>query len=46
MALTYYTELLEQVRDRSIILEEYARRLISQEELHAGEVEKMLRTPG
>ena len=31
---------------RSVALEEYARQLIQLEELHAGEVEKMLRKPG
>ncbi|MGE0385505.1 MAG: bacterioferritin [Gammaproteobacteria bacterium] len=44
--LGLYRELLELVRDRSVALEEYARQMISAEELHAGEVEKMLRRPG
>jgi bacterioferritin len=34
------------VRDRSVFLEEYARKMISEEEMHLGEVNKMLRKPG
>ena len=45
-ALGLYHELLDLVRDRSILLEEYARELIATEEQHLGEVEKMLRSPG
>lgn len=45
-ALTIYKELLDSVRDKSVLLEEYARKMISAEELHAGEVDKMLRKPG
>lgn len=45
-ALNLYNELLEEVQGRSIFLEEYARRLIFEEEMHAGEVDKMLRNPG
>ena len=45
-ALAEYRNLLELTRDRSVMLEEYARELISQEELHAGDVDKMLRKPG
>jgi bacterioferritin len=41
-----YYDLLEVARDRSVLLEDYARELISEEELHFGEVDKMLRTPG
>lgn len=41
-----YRELLTLVEGRSVMLEEYARRMIAEEELHAGEVEKMLREPG
>jgi bacterioferritin len=44
-AVTAYMELLELVEGRSVLLEEYARRLISDEERHKGEVEKMLRRP-
>ena len=44
--LRYYHELLEMVLDRNVMLEEYARRMISLEEAHMGEVEKMLRKPG
>lgn len=46
LALTMYNELLTLVEGRSIMLEEYARRMISQEEMHAGEMRKMLRKPG
>ncbi len=45
-ALAQYRQLLTLTRDRSVMLEEYARELIYQEELHAGEVDKMLRRPG
>jgi bacterioferritin len=45
-ALNLYKELLEDVQGRSIFLEEYARKLIYEEESHAGEVDKMLRNPG
>jgi bacterioferritin len=34
------------VRDRSVFLEEFARRMIAEEEMHLGEVNKMLRKPG
>jgi bacterioferritin len=42
-ALALYKELLTAVADRSIYLEEYARGLIGQEELHSMELKKMLR---
>lgn len=45
-ALALYRELLSQVRDHSVTLEEYARQMIAAEELHASEVDKMLRKPG
>jgi len=44
--LKLYKQLYELVRDRSVLLEDYARRLIAEEELHIGEVNKMLRKPG
>jgi bacterioferritin len=44
--LTLYKRLLDLVRDRSVLLEEYARKMIAEEELHVGEVNKMLRKPG
>jgi bacterioferritin len=44
--LALYKQLLELVRDRSVLLEDYARRMIAEEELHVGEVNKMLRKPG
>ena len=45
-ALKAYRELLELVRDRDVLLEEYAREMIASEALHQGEVDKMLRRPG
>src|SRR3954447_14924517 len=45
-ALSLYKELLTTVEDRSVMLEEYARQMVHAEELHAGEVDKMLRRPG
>mgnify|MGYP003288207176 CR=1 FL=1 len=44
--LALYKQLLDMVVDRSVLLEEYARRMIAEEELHIGEVNKMLRKPG
>jgi bacterioferritin len=44
--LALYKQLHELVRDRSVLLEDYARRMIAEEELHVGEVNKMLRKPG
>ncbi|MEA2206684.1 MAG: bacterioferritin [Blastocatellia bacterium] len=44
--LGLYKRLLELVRDRSVLLEEYARKMIAEEERHVGEVNKMLRKPG
>jgi bacterioferritin len=44
--LELYRRLLEMVRDRSVLLEDYARKMIAEEEQHLGEVNKMLRKPG
>jgi bacterioferritin len=44
--LALYRKLLELTRDRSVLLEEYARKMIVAEEMHVGEVVKMLRKPG
>ncbi len=41
-----YKELLELVEGHSVMLEEYAREMLQLEELHQGEVDKMLRKPG
>ena len=41
--LTYY-KLLDIVSNKSVYLEEYARSMIQQEELHSQEVEKMIKT--
>ncbi len=45
-ALALYRSLLEVVAGQSVMLEEYARQMIFAEEMHAGDVEKMLRRPG
>ena len=45
-ALGLYRELLDAVADASVALEEFARQMIHAEELHASEVDKMLRKPG
>ena len=45
-ALATYRELLAVVDGRSVLLEDYARQLIAEEEMHQGEVVKMLRHPG
>ena len=44
--LALYKKLLDLTCDRSVLLEEYARKMIVAEELHVGEVVKMLRKPG
>ena len=44
--LALYWQLFELVQGRSVLLEDYARRMIAEEELHIGEVNKMLRKPG
>lgn len=44
--LALYRELLGLVEGKSVWLEEYARQMIYQEEMHAFEVDKMLRKPG
>jgi bacterioferritin len=41
--LDAYRKLLEQVRDRSIMLEEFAREMIAAEEMHLAETRKMMR---
>ncbi len=45
-SLKTYQQLLDLVAGQSVLLEEYARRMIAAEELHLGEVDKMLRKPG
>ena len=45
-ALGLYRDLLDAVADASVALEEFARQMIHAEELHAAEVDKMLRKPG
>ncbi len=45
-ALGLYQKLLKLTADKSVMLEEYAREMIMAEELHIGEIDKMLRKPG
>jgi bacterioferritin len=45
-ALVLYKDLLAAVEGRSVMIEEYARKMIYAEELHASEIDKMLRKPG
>jgi len=45
-ALKLYRELLETVDGSSVALEEFARQMIQAEEMHAADVDKMLRKPG
>jgi bacterioferritin len=45
-ALDLYRELLSLVEGRSVALEEFARQMVLAEEMHAAEVDKMLRKPG
>jgi bacterioferritin len=45
-AIQLYKDLLVLVEGKSVWLEEYARTMVSQEEMHAFEVDKMLRKPG
>lgn len=44
--LALYKELLALVEGKSVFLEEYARELIYQEEMHIHDADKMLRKPG
>lgn len=44
--LAAYRALLDLVRDKSLMLQEYAEQMIHDEEMHLGEVDKMLRKPG
>jgi bacterioferritin len=41
-----YRKLLELVVNRNLMLEEYARRMVHDEEVHLSEIKKMLRPPG
>ncbi|RJF91851.1 ferritin-like domain-containing protein [Noviherbaspirillum saxi] len=45
-ALVAYYELLNIAAGKTVLLEEFAREMIVQEELHQDEVNKMLRSPG
>jgi bacterioferritin len=45
-ALRLYRELLDTVEGASVALEDFARQMIQAEEMHAADVDKMLRKPG
>lgn len=45
-AIASYEELLQIVQGKSIMLEEYASRMLAEETRHVGDVQKMLRMPG
>ncbi len=45
-SLALYKRLLEAVQGESVLLEEFARKMVAEEEQHLGEVDKMLRRPG
>ena len=45
-ALALYRDLLAKVEGKSVALEEFARQMIHAEEMHAADVDKMLRKPG
>lgn len=46
IALALYEKLMRLVEGKNVMLEEYARKMIYAEEMHRGEVDKMLRRPG
>ncbi|MBI3581308.1 MAG: bacterioferritin [Nitrospinae bacterium] len=45
-SLKAYEDLLAVVRDKNVLLEEYARKMVYEEEMHISDVNKMLRKPG
>lgn len=45
LALAEYSKLLDLVNGRNVLFEEYARRMIALEEMHLGDVRKMLKKP-
>lgn len=45
-AVESYMDLLKLVQGKSVMLEEYASRMVSDETRHIGDVQKMLRMPG
>jgi bacterioferritin len=46
VSLEAYEKLLELSKKENVVLEEYARQMIQQEQLHVWEVQKMMRRPG
>jgi bacterioferritin len=45
-SLKIYKDLMTLVEGKNVMLEEYSRKMIYAEEMHASEVNKMLRNPG
>lgn len=43
--VSLYHDLLKLVKDESVLVEEFARKMIAEEELHISEVEKMIKEP-
>jgi len=41
--VSLYRELLDLVKDKSVLIEEFARKLIAEEEQHVGDIQKMIR---
>ncbi len=46
IGLSHYYELLKAIEGKSVLLEEYARKMIMEEEMHISDVDKMMRKPG
>jgi bacterioferritin len=46
IGLQHYYDLLKLVEGKSVLLEEYARKMIMEEEMHISDVDKMMRKPG
>ncbi|WP_367608351.1 bacterioferritin [Legionella sp. W05-934-2] len=45
-SLTLYHQLLKQTENKSVFVEEFAKQMIQEEEMHIGEIIKMLTHPG
>ena len=46
LGIAAYRKLLKQTEGKSVVLEEYARKMVHGEETHVMDIEKMLRRPG
>ncbi|QMT59137.1 bacterioferritin [Legionella sp. PC997] len=44
--LDLYYQLLQHAEKKSVLIEEFARKMIQEEEMHIGEIQKMLTPPG